>query len=255
MATRHIVVHQNLWRTAATAFNAVLVAGMPAINMSHVDGLPTTQAWETVATALEVFLLASTEPALPAPQERGLISSIARAFAIGEHGSSTAKAPGDQLVTETAASAVLLGVLQQPPDMVTAEQTARDLELEISVLDTLTDTVLTSCPYASEGMQRRLVMIVDRRAMQTFVGGRDVGFLPRTHHHYGVARRAFVRPRHLNFSPASTANDFSHVCLRKLYVLSSRGEGNQGPHGCLLQVAQVWPERMHLLGGSQRRWC
>ena len=170
MATRHVVVHQNLWRTAATAFNAVLVAGMPAINMSHVDGLPTAQAWETLATALEVFLLASTstEPALPAPQERGLISSIARAFAIGEPGRSPARPAGDQPVTESAASPALLGVLQHPPDMVTAEQIARDLELEVSVLDTLTDTVLTSCPYASEDMQRRLVMIVDRCAMQVW---------------------------------------------------------------------------------------
>ena len=67
----------------------------------------------------------------------------------------------------------------------------------------------------------------------------------RIHHCYDAARRAFIRPRHLNFSPASTANNFAHVCLRKLYVLSSRGEGNQGPHGCLLQVAQVCPDWMH----------
>ena len=165
MATRHVVVHQNLWRTAATAFNAVLVAGMPAINMSHVDGLPTAQAWETLATALEVFLLASREPALPAPQELGLISSIARAFAIGDHGQEPLRPAGDETEQESAASPDLLGVLQDPPDVVTAEQTARDLELEISVVDTLTDTVLTSCPYASQDMQRRLVMIVDRYAM------------------------------------------------------------------------------------------
>ena len=48
-----------------------------------------------------------------------------------------------------------------------------------------------------------------------------------------------MRPSHLNFGPTEAANTFAHICLRKLYVLSSRGEGNQGPHGCLLQVAQV----------------
>ena len=164
MATRHIVLQQNLWRTAAMAFNAVLVAGMPAINMSHVDGLSTAQAWETLATALEVFLLASTEPALPAPQERGLISSIARAFAIGEQVQPPARPTNERTVSDSPASPDLLGVLQPPTGVIAAEQAASDLELEVSVLDTLTDTVLTSCPYASEDMQRRLVLIVDRRA-------------------------------------------------------------------------------------------
>lgn len=164
MATRHIVLQQNLWRTAATAFNAVLVAGMPAINMSHVDGLPTAQAWETLATALEVFLLASTEPALPAPQERGVISSLARAFAVGEDAQQPARPPSERTMTDSRASPDDLAVLQTPVSgHRTAEQAAHDLELEVSVLDTLTDTLLTSCPYASEDMQRRLVLVVDRR--------------------------------------------------------------------------------------------
>ena len=135
-----------------------MVAGLPAVNMSHVDGLPTAQAWETLATALEVFLLACTEPvALPAPPERGLISSIARAFAIGEQ-PQPVRTQRDSITSSDASASTP----QTAANSVTVEQAAHDLELEVSVMDTLTDTMLTSCPYASDAMQLRLVLIVDR---------------------------------------------------------------------------------------------
>ena len=172
MATRHVVPRQNLWRTAAAAFNAVVVAGLPAVNMAHVDGLSTDQAWDTLATALEVFLLACTEPeTLPVPPERGLISSIARAFAIGDQ-PQPAKQQGDSVAALDAASLPQMAEDTVKEDTVTAEQASQDIELEVSVMDTLTDTLLTSCPYASDDMQRRLVLIVDRcRFSQTMSVG------------------------------------------------------------------------------------
>jgi len=39
----------------------------------------------------------------------------------------------------------------------------QDAELEVAVLDTLTDTVLTACPFTPPVMCSRYVQILDRR--------------------------------------------------------------------------------------------
>jgi hypothetical protein len=51
--------------------------------------------------------------------------------------------------------------------------------------------------------------------------------------------RGITRPHALNFAAATSSTVFSHVCLRKLYVLCSRGGSLQGSQKHLLQIAQV----------------
>lgn len=55
----------------------------------------------------------------------------------------------------------------------------------------------------------------------------------------GARCRGITRPRSLNFSAANSGSVFAHVCLRKLYVLCSRGEDFQGSQTHLLQIARV----------------
>lgn len=92
------------------------------------------------------------------------------------------------------------------------EQSSSDAELEASVVDTLTDAVLTSCSHAPEEVRRRLI---------------------------GVLDQAIVRPKDRHIPNSAAGIRFSHTCLRKLYVLSSRGVQDSGTQTCLLEVAQL----------------
>lgn len=249
MATRHVLPQDDLWRTAAAAFNAVVVAGLPAINIAHVSGQPIGGAWEALATALEVFLLADAGHCdasfQTAADQLGPSISTAEAAHISS-------APQHSLPDWRSASAREgdRGGRGQPgsaPQLEAAadsnpEQAAKDSELEVSVLDTLTDSVLTSCPYASESMRKRLVQIVDRCEKEPLSkSSPDTMLLAQTLQESLWCHRGISRADRLNFRPGAAGSSFEHVCLRKLYVLSSRGEGNQGPDGCLLEVAQVTP--------------
>ena len=90
------------------------------------------------------------------------------------------------------------------------EQSSSDAELEASVVDTLTDAVLTACSHAPEDVRRRLI---------------------------GVLDQAITRPKDRHIPNSAAGIRFSHTCLRKLYVLSSRGVQDQGTEDCLLQVS------------------
>lgn len=92
------------------------------------------------------------------------------------------------------------------------DQSRADAELELAVLDTLTDGVLTACARAPEEVLRRLVGVLD--------GG-------------------ITRPRARHIPDSAAGSRFPHACLRKLYVLCSRGMEAQGAHGCLLEVSNL----------------
>ena len=63
--------------------------------------------------------------------------------------------------------------------------------------------------------------------------------------------RGIQRPRPLNLSSvAASGSVFSNVCLRKLYVLSSRGDDFQGSQTHLLQIARV--RLLHTLHVSEK---
>lgn len=89
--------------------------------------------------------------------------------------------------------------LTQPID---PAQGRSDAELELSVLDTLTDGILSTTPsIGTLGVKRRLISVVDR---------------------------GIIRPRALSIPQATTGSNFSHVCVRKMYVLCSRATGAAG---------------------------
>ena len=89
------------------------------------------------------------------------------------------------------------------------EQRRADEELEVAGLDALCDAVLTQCASAPDNIRRRLVRIVDC--------GVDRPIPPEGY--YG-------------------GEHFGDVCLRKLYVLCSRGGEAEGPHACTLSIAR-----------------
>ena len=100
-----------------------------------------------------------------------------------------------------------LSIQQQP--LTDTEQSRADAELEQSLLDALTDSVLTTCAHAPSELQQRLVEVLDK----------------------GVVRSASR-----NIPSSAAGSRFSHACLRKLYVVCGRGVDMHGPHSCLLQV-------------------
>lgn len=254
MATRHVVPQDDLWRTAAAAFNSVVVAGLPAINIASARGHPVDEAWDTLAAALEVFLLAETEGSRSVASAQ---HSLAGSFPEAEEEAATSLSAREHWASN---AEVEVGLAQgsAPVNLRSSPasaddrtcRAAADAELEVNVLDTLTDQVLTMCQFASNAIRRRLVQIVDRCDCR-----RDLPLvlfplfiLPATILIIYERRwtkidcciyRGIHRPAQLNFRPAATGISFEHVCLRKLYVLSSRGEGSLGPDGCMLEVAQV----------------
>lgn len=60
MATRHSAAARGLWRAAAAAFNAVVAAGLPAVNIAYVNRgdreLP-HEAWPALTCAFSTLLL------------------------------------------------------------------------------------------------------------------------------------------------------------------------------------------------------
>lgn len=97
-----------------------------------------------------------------------------------------------------------------PAPLVDAAQGRADVDLELTVLDYLTDEVLTKCSSAPLPLKRRLIAVVDR----------------------GISR-----PRELSIPQATTGSNFSHVCVRKMYVLCSRATGDSDD--ALLFVARL----------------
>eukprot|EP00884_Botryococcus_braunii_P011070 jgi/Botrbrau1/19965/Bobra.0059s0081.1 len=247
MATRYTSFQEGLWRAAVPAFTTVVSAGLPAINIAYINGdeLPPDHCWSALAEAFEIFLLgshleaaeAAADPDAPReyigepggrPPDPGMVSSElgggasrrATSESEGEPAGAAPRAPTREAGGPPGASA---GDLQRPQGSEGApasgaatppenDQSRVDADLEASVLDTLTDAVLTACVRTPHDIRRRLV---------------------------GVVERGVGRPRALAIPRSAAGTRFGQLCLRKMFVLCSRGVDAQGPHACLLEVAQV----------------
>ena len=157
-------------------------------------------------------------PPPPPPTRRGLrkltSSSKAAAAAVAPStSSSTTTGNASSSSSVDAAAAALASA-----SVVDAVQSRADVDLELSILDTLADVVLTECGTAPLAMTHRLISVVDR----------------------GIAR-----PRELSIPQTVTGSNFSHVCVRKMYVLCSRAGGAAaaavGVHHRQSSVSEVDP--------------
>ena len=79
--------------------------------------------------------------------------------------------------------------------------------------------VRAACGHAEAAEQQRLVAVVDR---------------------------GIVRSHALDMPPSPSGSRFRQQCLRKMYVLCSRGVESQGPQSCLLQVESAYTQYAHL---------
>ena len=71
MATRRSLAGGNLWRAAAAAFNTVVAAGLPAVNMAYVkrDVEAPQDAWPALTQAFSALLLDSLQQPVSAAEE------------------------------------------------------------------------------------------------------------------------------------------------------------------------------------------
>ncbi|BDA41918.1 Protein MON2 homolog [Coccomyxa sp. Obi] len=223
MVTRFSCPEENLWRAAAEAFNCVVAAGLPAVNIAYVNAEedPPEQAWPSLAASFSAFLLGSHLPT-GAPQPSGhegkeatSNGGVAEVREAAYEGSSASQQEQQQSAGERHSDGgESLGRASRRSSMTEqdSEQARRDADLEAAVLDTLTDSVLTACTCTPPDVVEQFVAIVD--------GGT-------------------VRPLELCLPASGASSRFSQLCLRKMYVLCSRGAEASSPQGCLLQVAQI----------------
>ncbi len=87
------------------------------------------------------------------------------------------------------------------------------------------------------------------RARAAACGGAAAGEVTRL---VAVVDAGVARPRPLAIPASAAGSRFPHLCLRKLYVLCSRGAEAGAPQGCLLQ-ARAMPIRVSV--GHQSLPC
>lgn len=206
LALRFTLPGATLWRSAVSALIIIVSAGIPAINIAAVNEeapLP-PGCWSALADAFEAFLLAAHV------DERAADS--AEALEPADNGSLSGLPNGGGLMSSGGRSPVLGNGQPDVQDGTDPRSQQDDADLEATVLDNLTDTVLTACPRATTAEQHRLVSIVDQ----------------------GIAR-----PHSLDMPGSPAGSRFRQQCLRKMYVLCGRGVESQGPHSCQLKVAQL----------------
>jgi hypothetical protein len=266
---RFTVYQEKLWRSAATTFIQLVPIGVAALGTQLPATIAAdpesvkdvTHAWSALATVYENFLLGekfqreqlgveapkipiaaihrrgsstsseqqhgssgavgATElplvPVLDVPKKGATSSTAAgkkdqgtstfrRGFG-SKKGAATGsgRSPGDSSTGGNASTSP-----SAPGSLVDAAQGRADVDLELTVLDSLTDEVLTNCSSALLPLKRRLIAVVDR---------------------------GIVRSRELSIPQATTGSNFSHVCVRKMYVLCGRAtcDGNDA----LLLVARL----------------
>ncbi len=255
---------EKLWRSAATTFNQLVPIGIAAVGTPLPGSIAAdpeavtdvANAWSALVTVYENFLLGEKfqreqmgveAPKIPiaaihrrgsstggSDQIHGNTSSggdlpVVPVLDVPKKGAAAAvnkkepapsalrrgfgskkTAPAPPTATGTGNDNVTAAAVSPPSPLVDAAQGRADVDLELTVLDSLTDEVLTKCGSAPLPLKRRLIAVVDR----------------------GISR-----PRELSIPQATTGSNFSHVCVRKMFVLCSRASGES--EDALLLVARL----------------
>lgn len=223
---RYISYKINLWRTAAGVFLRLVPLGAIAVDATARQSRNRTtgkvaeyedissgdiadRPWTAIAGALAGFLLGP---------EHGSRSHM-RTGSSGSHSTvSTSKVtvPGtnqyiealplvpvvdvarknSQGKVEEARESLDARVSKAEEKVPNPEQAKEDIQLELRVLDSLTDDILTACGTASFDAVDKLLSIVEMGMM---------------------------RSQNLNIQQSTTYSNFGHVCIRKMYALCCRG--------------------------------
>ena len=101
--------------------------------------------------------------------------------------------------------------MESKKPVVDPERAREDAELELCILDTLTDVVLPGSGSATKNVKEMLVKVVDR----------------------GINRDCSV-----HIPQTLTGSNFGHVCVRKMYVLCTRATGKRDDR-VNLEVARI----------------
>lgn len=187
LQVRYIVYHESLWRVSAQAFNVAVPAGLPTLAAAAAAGEDTSPSWEALADAFETFLLGANVLAVAQPGVRSYepASSVASDASVLPAGTPSGEGPASRSVSQgqevtsrppaDAAAAAVAVAAAAPTQVValagaaaptpqSAQQARQDAELEVAVLDCLTDVVLTQCASAEGDMKQRLIATVDAGA-------------------------------------------------------------------------------------------
>lgn len=220
MQLRYTAYSETLWRTAAVIFLKLVPLGVLAVDAtSRKRSAEKTEEemdlpWIAVAHALSGFLLG---PAFFQEQEiRRRHESLSRSTSsVADDENKTLPVvpvveverrrqsiSRDRGRRKEASRDEAAGARDQATNVEEAGlnddgvQGREDAELELRVLDALTDEILTACGSASVNALDRLISVVER---------------------------GMVRPQKFNIPQTTTYSNFSHVCIRKMYALCSRG--------------------------------
>lgn len=170
------------------AFKLIVPIGLPALGLlKSISRDDIQDGWDAIAESFETFLLGKGVSKTVFTSENG----------IKRYESIVAQQEDAISTTDSWAS-------QQ-------DQLLRsDIELEASILDLLTNSVLTVCTSAETPAIARLVAVVDGGA---------------------------VRPGYLSIPGSPSGSSFRQICLRKMYVLCARSSASDDT--CQFNVARV----------------
>lgn len=228
MQLKFTAYEQTLWRTAANVFLRLVPVGVTAVDAVNRRQEDATEdgdtSWFSLSKALSKFLLGSqTQPApefeadtrIPSSSDGALNSSKeleedtesipvipyvsgakskkkGRLFSLRAHQNSSSQEAQEQKILPPGANGSAEKAAQETRDK-------EDYELDLKILDCLTDDILTACGTASQPAIDGLIRIIELGIKQ-----------PRGKHMQGL----------------SNQTSFGLICIRKMYVLCSRGSNS-----------------------------
>jgi hypothetical protein len=270
-ALRYITPEDPLWQQAAAGLTSIVQAGLPAVNIMFVNYAQQPEnAWQVLADAFETFLLGEGLPEglVPSQQQQQQRSMVEQTFPhsadqqqqrqLQHSGSDVGTAASSRQSLAHSSSSTAGAAESGSSSAAAAAASAAAAALQRSVLDMLTEQVLTSCSSAAHEQRSRLVRVVVVGAgsslghccssVSSSLVGSSVMFTSSSSSNASARPGRVVSP----VSPGTAAaacgavcvapdQRFSQICLRRLALLASRGtEGQAGSmNAVLLEVAQI----------------
>lgn len=222
---RHSAYDVALWRTAASVFLKLAPLAATAVDATcgSQEGQVGSRLWGRLAEALSKFLLgpvvaidegcAQTDRK-PGPRQSAVQTQPNRSdgpdpsipvipfLGGGKAASGTSKPRkiGRLFTREAPEAAPPQTPPEPPPPAVDESRAVEDAELELKVLDCLTDEILITCASAKQTDIDALLHVIEE----------------------GISR-----PAKSQIQVSAKHSNFSLVCIRKMYVLCSRGSSEQ----------------------------